>query len=91
MSDGKPGFSFESAASIVARDMITKHLKTFGHVIRNDRVAGQSTSAAYIDGLAGALAYIIAGGAGDKEEVLSTVIKTLRDAVDRDLRHLRAN
>lgn len=89
MSDGKPGLRIESAASVVARDMVTKHLATFAHVLIADRHAGQSTAAAYIDGLAGCLAYVIAGQ-GDREGITERSIQTLREAIERDLRHLGA-
>lgn len=88
MSDGKPGLSIESAASVIARDFFSKHLRQFDFVVRFDRKAGQSTAAAYIDGLAGVLALVIAGG-NDRTEVTETAIKTLRQAIERDLRHLK--
>lgn len=88
MSDGKPGLSIESAASVVLRDTIIKHMQAFSHVIRNDRAAGQSVVAAYVDGLAGAVALAIAGGHASREGITATVAK-LRDAIERDLRHLR--
>lgn len=90
MSDGKPGLRMESASSVVARDMVQKHLSTFQHVIMADRVAGQSTAAAYIDGLAGCLAYVVVGQHEDRTQVVETAIKTLREAIERDLRHLGA-
>lgn len=87
MNDGKPGLRIESAAGITARDMITQHLKVFAHVIRADRAASQSTVAAYVDGLAGAIALTIAGH-GMREDVIETTLMVLRDAINRDLRHM---
>lgn len=85
----KPGLSIESASSVIARDMIQKHMHAFAHVIRCDRVAGQSTAAAFIAGLAGTLALVIAGGHGQsRDEVLDAACKTLREAVNCDLQHL---
>lgn len=81
----KPGLNIESAASVTARDMITKHLHTFAHVIRRDRVASQSTVAAYIDGLAGAVALTISGSQGYREDVILATMEKLRDAINRDL------
>lgn len=83
-----PGLRIESAASVVARDMIQKHTHAFAHVIRTDRAANQSTVAAYIDGLAGAIALTIAGGHGSRDEVVTGVICALQEAVARDLGHL---
>lgn len=89
MNDGKPGLRIESAASVTARDMIQNHMHTFAHVIRTDRAASQSTVAAYVDGLAGTVALTIAGGHGSRTDVIEATIKTLREAIDRDLRHVR--
>ena len=85
------GLRIEAAASVVARDMITKHLGSglLSHVISKDRIAGQATAAAYIDGLAGVVALTIAGGHGSKSEVVESTIKALCDAIERDLKHLR--
>lgn len=90
-TDGKPGLRIESAASITARDMITRHLQTFAHVIRGDRAANQSTMGVYIAGLAGVVALTVAGGHGSKSDVVDAAVKALRDAIDRDLKHLRKN
>jgi predicted sugar kinase len=83
-----PGLKIESAASVILEDTIKKHMHAFAHVIRRDRVAGMSVSAAYTGGLSGTLALIVAGGHASKEEVLTATIAKLREAVDRDLRHL---
>lgn len=82
------GLSIESASSVIARDMITKHMHTFGHVLRADRAASQSTIAAFADGLAGATALAIAGGLGDKQQVIEAAVAKLRDSIERDLKHL---
>lgn len=82
------GLRIESAAGIVLRDTVQKHMATFAHVIRQDRVANASVVAAYVDGLAGATALTIAGGHGSREDVIDAVIKSLRLAVERDLGHL---
>lgn len=84
-----PGIKIESAASVTLRDTIQKHMGIFAHVIRTDRAAGQSTVAAYVDGLAGAVALIVAGGHGQsKSEVTEATVKILREAIDRDLQLL---
>jgi len=88
-TDGKPGLRMESAASIVLRDVITQHMRVFSHVIHGDRIASQSVVAAYIDGLAGALALTIAGGHGSVEDVICMTTNKLANAVTRDLQHLR--
>ena len=78
----------ETAASVVLRDTIQQHMANFAYVIRTDRAANAGVVAAYVDGLAGALALTIAGGHGSRTEVIDMTIKVLRDAIDRDLRHL---
>lgn len=83
------GLRIETAAGVVARDTIAKHLTLFGPAIRRDKIASTSTVAAYIDGLAGAVALTVAGGHGSKDEVLEASIRSLREAVNRDLRHLK--
>lgn len=85
-----PGLRIESAASVVARDMIQNHVRIFAHVIRTDRAANQSTVAAYIDGLAGVMALTIAGGHGSRNEVLAETIIQITRTLERDLRHLAA-
>lgn len=84
----KDGLKIESAASVVARDMITKHMRTFAHVVQRDRAASASVVAAYIDGLAGAVALTIAGGLGSKDDITMFVVGKLTEAIERDLRHL---
>lgn len=83
-----PGLRIESAASVTARDMIQRHMQVFAHVIRTDRAANQSVVAAYVDGLAGAVALTITGGHGSRTDVIEAAITKLREAIDRDLRHL---
>jgi hypothetical protein len=84
----KPGLSFESAASVIAREHIAKYLEVFGPAIMSDRVAGKSVHAEYVNGLAGVCALLIAGGQASKEDVLNGTIAKLREYVDRDLQHL---
>ncbi len=80
---------FETASSLVARDLIAQFFHAFAHVIRGDRAAGKACTATMIDGLAGTMALVIAGGHGSKEDVLESTIAKLREAVDRDLQHQR--
>lgn len=86
--NNKLGMSLETAASVLARDMITRHLAQFHHVIRADRLANASTSAAYIDGLAGVMALTVRGGHGSEQDVVDAVVTKLRECVRRDLHHL---
>lgn len=86
----KPGLSIEAAASIMARDLIQQHLARFQFVIRGDRATGQQVVAAYIDGLSGAMALVIAGGKASKEEVTKQVEKKLAESLVRDLGHMKA-
>lgn len=88
MTDSSAGLRIESAASVIARDMIQQHMRVFAHVVRLDRAAGQSTVTAYIDGLAGVVALTVAGGHGSRADVIDATMKALREAIDRDLRHL---
>lgn len=83
-----PGLRIESAASVTARDMIQKHMEVFAHVIRNDRAAGQSTVATYIDALAGSVALVVAGGHGSRTDVIENTIAKLRECINRDLQML---
>jgi len=85
----KPGLSIESAASVIARDMVTKHLEVFGPAIRAERAVSQSVVSAYIDGLAGAVALTITGGHGARNDVIEATIIKLREAIARDLMHLQ--
>lgn len=82
------GLRIESAASVIMRDQIMRHMEVFSRVLRRDRAAGQSTIAAYVDGLAGAVALTIAGGHGSQSDVTEATVKILREAIDRDLQHL---
>jgi hypothetical protein len=88
MTDTRNGLRIESASSVIARDMIEKHIGTFAHVIRRDRAANQSVVAAYIDGLAAVVAITIAGGHGSRSEVIDATVAKLRENIDRDLKHL---
>lgn len=90
--DGMPGLRIETAAGVTARDMIKQHFTKFGFVIRTDRMVGKAVVAAYVDGLAGAMALAIAGGKhGSKEEAVNATMVALREAIDRDLMHLKAH
>jgi len=82
------GLKIEHAAGVTLRDAIRKHMATFAYTIRRVRHVGQDVVAAYVDGLAGAVALTIAGGHGSKEEVINATLAKLREAVDRDLQHL---
>lgn len=84
----KPGLSIESAASVIIRDTIQKYFATFSHVLASDQLAARTVIAAFADGLAGAVAYAIAGRLGSKEDVIEMTVKVLRECVDRDLRLL---
>jgi len=64
-------------------------MQSFAFTIRTNRRAGQSVTAAYVDGLAGAMALVIAGSHGSKEDIINATVTKLREAVDRDLRHLK--
>jgi hypothetical protein len=87
MSDG---LTIEHAAGVTLRDLIRQHMRQFAYVTRHSKRANQSVVAAYVDGLAGAAALTIAGGHGSKDDVVNATITKLREAVDRDLRHLGA-
>jgi len=41
-------------------------------------------TAAYVDGLAGAMALVIAGSHGSKEDIINATVTKLREAVDRE-------
>lgn len=88
-TDGLPGLRIESAASVVLRDTILKHMHAFGHVIRRDRATNKAVVAAYIDGMAGAIALTVAGGFGGSEDIINATVAELRKAVARDLKHLK--
>lgn len=82
------GLSIETAAGVTAREMIMQHMAAFAFVIRRDKLASKHAVAAYVDGLAGAIALTIAGRHGSKEDVVNATIAVLREAIDRDLAHL---
>lgn len=87
--DGKPGLRIETAAGITAIDMMAKHIAAFQFVIKKDRLAAQTTTAAYIEGLAAVLALTIAGRHGSYWEVMSLSEQRLREEVDKVLTKLR--
>jgi hypothetical protein len=82
------GLKIEPAAGITLRDLIRQHMQSFALVVRTSRHASKAVVAAYIDGLAGAMALTIAGKHGSKDDVINATVTKLREAVDRDLRHL---
>lgn len=86
--DGKPGLRTETAAGVTLRSLIAEHMRIFSEVIREDREAGQAVVAAYVDGLAGAMALIIRGGYGSPAEVTLATQHKVNDALTRDLAHL---
>lgn len=90
-TDGKPGLRIETAASVTARDMIAKHIHAFKFAIKTDRGAGQTTTAAYVEGLAGVMALVIAGGHGSRDEVVAMVCERLGAEVNKVLQALRPN
>lgn len=87
MTEGD-GLRIESAAGITLRDAIRNHMQIFAMVVRTDRRCGQDVVAAYVDGLAGAMALTIVGGHGSTGEIVNATVKKLREAVDRDLQYL---
>lgn len=82
------GLKIETAAALTLRDSICHHMQAFGLTIRTNRRSGQAVVAAYIDGLAGAVALTIVAGHGGKQDVIDATIAKLRESVDRDLTHL---
>lgn len=82
------GLKIETAAGVMLRDAIRKHMAAFMLEIRTSRPCGQDVIAAYIDGLSGAMALAIAGGHASKEEVINATLAKLREALDRDLQYL---
>ncbi len=83
------GLTIETAAGVVARDMIRQYMENFAFRVRRNRAASQQVVAAYVDGLAGAVALTIAGGHGSKDDVVNATIAKLREAIDRDLAYLK--
>lgn len=82
------GLKIETAAGVILRDAIRNHMATFAFSIRCSHHGGRSVVAAYVDGLAGAMALTITGGHGSKEEIINATVTKLREALDRDLQHL---
>lgn len=87
-TDGKPGLRIETAAAVVARNTIHNYMSHYALTIRRDRAAGQGATAAFIDGLSGAMALVVAGGHASRDEVLAATCKKLSDALNRDLAHM---
>lgn len=89
MTEIKNGLSLETAASVIATEMIQNHVAQFVHVIKHDKAANASVVAAYIDGLSAVTALTIMGSVGfGKESVIEGVIQRLRENIERDLKHL---
>lgn len=89
-TDGKPGLRIETAAGVMAVDMIAQHVRTFQFAIKSDRLASAATVAAYIEGLAAVVGLTIAGRHGSKEDVLNATMVRLREETDKVLRKLKA-
>ena len=87
----KPGLSMESAASVIMRDAVVKHMHTFAHVIKADHAAGKSMHAVYVDALAGTIALMIAGGQASKDELIAATATLLVNSLERDLQGLRSH
>jgi hypothetical protein len=83
------GLKIEVAAGIVARDQISKFFVQFAMSVRMNRQAARAVTAAYVDGLAGAVALAIQGRHGSKRDIVETTVRQLREAIERDLKHLR--
>ena len=88
MIDIRNGLSIETAASVLATEMIQNHVAQFVDVIMRDKAANRSVVAAYIDGLSAVVALSIMGRQGSKEDVTENVIQRLRENIERDLKHL---
>lgn len=85
------GLKIETAAGVMLRDAIRKHMQLCAMVIHVERHCGQDVVAAYVDGLAGAMALTIAGGHASKEDIVNATVTKLREVVDRDLQYLGKN
>lgn len=83
------GMRIEVAASVIARDFIIKFFERFGRVVVSDRHTSSTVTAAFIDALAGATALTIQGRHGSKDDVVEQIVKTLRENIERDLKHLK--
>lgn len=76
---------------VMTRDWLKNFMLAFAPVIRNERRTAQVASATMIDGLAGVVALAIAGRQGSKSEIVEATVIALREAIDRDLAHLKGN
>ena len=85
------GLKIQTAAGVMARHWVGQFFSQFGIVIRYDRHAARTVIAAFVDALAGAAAYAIQGRHGTEEEITEATVNQLRDAIKRDLKHLRTN
>jgi hypothetical protein len=78
-------------ANEVARDWLKNYMASFAPMIRQERATSQAAAAAMVDALSGVVALTIRGWHGTKDEVVEATIKSLREAIDRDLRHLNVH
>lgn len=85
----KPGLSIESAASVIMRDTVVKHMHTFAHAIKADHACAKSMHAVYVDALAGTIALMIAGGQAGRDELIAATATMLVNSLERDLQGLR--
>lgn len=83
------GMRIEVAAGVVARDWVLKFFGTFGQSIVAERRSSQVVVAAFVDGLAGSVALSIQGRHGSKAEIIELTVTQFREAVERDLKHLK--
>ena len=82
------GLKIETAAGVMLRDAVRKHMTLFALTISANRHTGMDVVAVYVDGLAAAMALTIAGSHGSKDDVVFSVLTKLSEALDRDLQHL---
>lgn len=82
------GMKIETAAGVMLRDEIRRHMAAFAHVIRTNRHTGQDIIGAYISGLTAAMALAIAGGHASKEDIVNATLTKLRQVLDEDLQYL---
>lgn len=73
---------------VMTRDWLKNFMLSFASSIQRERRTAQVASATMIDGLAGVVALAIAGRQGSKSEIVEATVTELREAINRDLRHL---
>ena len=86
--DGLPGLSVETAAHVILRDKIKRHLTEYSDAIMRDRKTGANAVAAFVDGLAGTMAMCVISGQVSRDDCLAATVHALRKALDRDLLQL---